>query len=551
MTFRFPVHAAAAAAVLFLAARAALPADQVNLYVEEMQELKNSYLAEKKAHDETRLQALRTILNEGKARYDAMFKEQKISGNINGMAVARTGITSFEGFSDQLQKTGDFAFQPKVRRELEEHLSQVKTRKDELDAARKAAVDALEGKFLDAFRERALKQGAAVADPAALKQLFTDLLGTQSPAGTQPGAGAGTGPEGAVPIVQDSGAASNFVTFARWYAEVRSIEILKISVAGVEESASFSGTSVMGAGYSVRYEAIRSISPPDAAVFRAMPVRGKGSADVLEWPSAKNRWTMTIRVRPGSAIPSEHALELQVGYTGAETVPVIRGAGQADEPREDALAAVVKMVKVKVTTQPAGAFVYVDGRREETNGAPVVTPCTVGIREGRRQVKLSLVGFADVTVNGFMPQDGGEITHLFQRDPRFTERRLQVSSRGKWRNSGIDVSPGEVVMIEVEGQWSCGSKGEMAGPDGYPNDQQFFHYYIRPDLAPRPYKKFNYGALLVRVGSADTVAAVTRDFKARIRSGGSLQFGINEEESAHGDNSGALTVTIRKGPAGD
>jgi hypothetical protein len=123
--------------------------------------------------------------------------------------------------------------------------------------------------------------------------------------------------------------------------------------------------------------------------------------------------------------------------------------------------------------------------------------------------------------------------------------------RGKWRNSGIDVSPGEVVMIEVEGHWSCGSKGELVGPDGYPNDQQFFHYYIRSDLAPRPYKKFNYGALLLRIGSADAVVAVSKDFKARIRSSGSLHFGINEEESAHGDNSGALTVTIRKGPAGD
>jgi hypothetical protein len=206
---------------------------------------------------------------------------------------------------------------------------------------------------------------------------------------------------------------------------------------------------------------------------------------------------------------------------------------------------------VKFITRPEGAHVYVDGARTEEQGKPVTTPCTVGVPEGRHEIKLRLLGSLDATIVNFVPEEGREYSHAFRNDPRFVERTFQVSARSGWRNSGVEVAPGDVLIVEAAGQWSCGNKGELVGPDGYPNDQQFFHYYIQPKLAPRDYTKFNYGALLLRIGTTDQVIAVPKNIRAGIRSSGAVQFGINEAESARGDNTGALTVTIRKGPAPD
>ena len=546
---RFPAFVA-----LSLFAGTAGAAQSVNLYLAEMQEIKNRCLPERTAHEETRRNAMGALLAEGKTRYETMLEREKQTGNITGMAVARTGITVFEGFSEQFQKRGDFAFPATVRRELEEHIAQLKTRKTELDAACKTAIDALDEKYLPLFKECVKAQGADLPD-AEVKKLFLDLMGTRAPAVSSPATGetpiaTASSSNEPPPVIVSSGSSSNWVPFARWFASVGSLEVLQVGVANVRESSSFRGTSMMGGTYEVRYEAIREISPSDGALFRALPLDGKRAPDVVEWPTARNKWTFSLRVRPVTRGSLRQGLELQVSYPGAETVPVIGDVVAVKQAQ--AAAAAVKKVKVRFVTQPPAAFVYVDGKREETNGVPALTPCVVSLVEGGHQVKLRKAGYLDATVANLAPEDGREFTHVFQKDPRFVERKVQVPARGKWRDAGLSVGPGDMVLIEVIGQWSCGNKGELVGPEGYsPSDAQFFHYYQKEELSPRSYPKINYGALIMKVGAATNVVAVTRDFKATIRTSGALQFDINESEYARNDNTSALSLAIRKGPAGE
>lgn len=91
--------------------------------------------------------------------------------------------------------------------------------------------------------------------------------------------------------------------------------------------------------------------------------------------------------------------------------------------------------------------------------------------------------------------------------------------------------------------------GEMVGPEGYPNNQQYFRYYTDQTKAPRQVAKHNYGALLMRLGPNGTPVSVGRSFKATIRGDGMLYFDINEATSARGDNKGALALRIVKGPS--
>jgi len=530
--------------VLGIGARAA----EVNLFTPEMQQLRNNYVAEKTAAAESRLGSLRSMISEGRVRYDQMLDRHKVTGNIPGLAVARTGISTFEDFLAQLDKTKDFTFPPRIRRELEEHFTELKQRKAEIDAAHLVAVRAMEDKHLLLLADLCRAQGADVSDPAGLKKLLADLAGAEAPGGAaEPGGGekpAGPG------IVGESGSSSNWVPFARWHATVNGIEILEVSVAGVREKGSFKGRSVMGKEFEVRYEPIREIAPVGAAQFMVRALPGKQAGEVIQWPSARNRWTMAVRLRPDRGIiPSEHGFELFAGYPGVERAPLVAGADpEASPPMTVSLADTT--VKVRFLTQPDGAAVYVNGARIDTRGGPALTPCEVDVPEGKHTVTLKKTGYEDVVLTDFAPAAGQEVARFLRKDPRFVEKALQVSARGKWRNSGIELQAGDIVSIEVEGLWSCGSKGEMVGPEGYPNSQQFYHYYIRPSQSPRQDDKASYGALLMRIGIDGRMAAITaRSFRAAIRTAGTLYFDINEAESARTDNVGALTLTVHKGPA--
>ena len=102
------------------------------------------------------------------------------------------------------------------------------------------------------------------------------------------------------------------------------------------------------------------------------------------------------------------------------------------------------------------------------------------------------------------------------------------------------------MILEPEGEWACGSKKELCGPEGYPNDNQFYHYYLSPEAGPRQVKGINYGALLVKVDTDGIPRAVGKRLSMTLKEEGTLFFDINESDNSRerADNVGSLDVHI-------
>jgi hypothetical protein len=556
--FRPLFRLSAAAALAAVAASAGLAAAApLNIFTPDLQQLKKDYLEEKGKVAAARHDALKALLDEGAAHYAKLHEQHKVTGNISGLAIALTGIRGFDEMKEQLEKTRDFKWPERIRREMETHFEGLKARKKGMDEKFTAAVKEVEDKWRAQFAERCKAQGADVSNAAKLQEWFTDLVGSEDrPAGATAGTGgaAAAASNAVSEEVSVQGVGSNWVPFARWYASIGSMEVIEVPVMNRRTEETNKTVGAEGAPVETRYFPIRELTPAAGYAFRVRGLRGKQSAVVVSWPTQRNKWRLSLRLRPGRDVPSQHAVELQVTFPGAEALPLIAGVSLPEDGAAPGIAGAaggpVTLVAVSVQTVPEGAMIAVDGLLMETNGVAHRTPCTVQIPAGRHDIALKKFGFKDAVFRNFMAEAGRGLAWNMQRDPKLVEKNFQVSARSRWRDSGISVSPGEVVMVDATGTWSCGSKGEPVGAEGYPNDSKFFHYYTDPRANPRQVPKFNYGALLMRVGPSGTIVGVTRDFKAQIKSAGTLYFDINEAEGpARNDNQGALNVHVLKGQA--
>lgn len=537
---------------LLLAGGTGARAARMNVFTPQMQQIRKDYTAETDKQATNRLEELTQLIGTNSARYDEMLENQKVSGNIKGMAVARTGIRVFKTFGEELGKDGDFKFPASVRRELVAHIDQVKTAKEEIETGHAAASKEIEEKYFGLFLERCRSQGADTSDPSKFRKLFRDLAGADAVAAT-PGTTESGSKTNVVPtVVGSSGDGSEWVPFARWYAEINGMEVFRIGVMDKKERKRVRGRTIFEREYETDYAPIRMLTPGDGFAFRIKRLPGKEAAEVMDWPRAGNGWKMTLRLRPAREVPSKHGLEFLVSFPGAGELPLVAGTLPEDEPATGAEPPPGPDVEIMIKTRPDGAHVYVDGKKVMgTNDSPRTTPCTVTMSQGKHEVRLAKLGFKDVVFKGFAASAGRAVAWPLRKDPRFKEKTFQVSAKGRWRSSGLRVSPGDIVVIEASGRWSCGSKGEMVGAKGYPNDRDYFAYYLDPRKHPRQVPKINYGALLMRVGPNGKVIGMKDRVAARVKTGGTLYFDINEAEGpARGDNKGAISLHIKSGPAG-
>lgn len=111
------------------------------------------------------------------------------------------------------------------------------------------------------------------------------------------------------------------------------------------------------------------------------------------------------------------------------------------------------------------------------------------------------------------------------------ERQVNVSATQPWSDTGIDVRPGQSIYIQASGQPRWG-KDRRDGPEGEDNS---------PFNASRPLPNRPGGALIGRIGN-DLFFIGADNGPFRMRSGGRLLLGINDEYLA--DNSGSFRVTV-------
>jgi len=438
---------------------------------------RRDYLREKEALAAVRERKLRALLAECLARAEKLLEEKRKSGNIAGTAAARTAVTLFTQCAERFEKEKTFELPAEARREISDIVEDCRKRQAEIESNYAVDIEALDFRYAEDTGE---ETPPAEIPPPPQPQ----------PAPGSDGA-AGPPPQPDTPQVMGSqGPGENWVTFARWEAEVYGLQVFHVKVLGrFKEGSTRVSDPIVGKQGVETYLPVRVI-PVAAApgcVFRVMSVPGMPSADPVRWPEHANRWSITLRVRPQGEVPSRHAVELQVSSPEAAGFKVVGADGALTEP---------------APAQP------------ETNAAPAeATP---------------------------PPESRGGPARAEQHD-------FRVPARPSWRGGGVRVRKGDEVEITAAGTWSCGSGGESVDANGYPRSVRFAAYYANPDRNRRQLPAANFGALLMRVGPAGgPVMAIGTRFAGTMAADGELQFDINEEDTteARGDNRGNLDVRI-------
>ena len=111
------------------------------------------------------------------------------------------------------------------------------------------------------------------------------------------------------------------------------------------------------------------------------------------------------------------------------------------------------------------------------------------------------------------------------------ERQVSVAATVPWTDTGIELRPGQTVYFEASGQVRWG-RDRRDGPEGEKNS---------PFNQARPLPNRPGAALIGRVGG-DVFFIGGERGPIRVRGGGRLQLGINDEFLD--DNSGSFRVTV-------
>jgi len=113
------------------------------------------------------------------------------------------------------------------------------------------------------------------------------------------------------------------------------------------------------------------------------------------------------------------------------------------------------------------------------------------------------------------------------------ERRVNVTAREPWTDTGIDVRAGQTVYFSASGEVRWGPN-RRDGAEGERNS---------PSNANRPLPDRPAASLIARIGDRDDVFFIGGDQGPfRVRSSGRLYLGINDD--VFGDNTGSLRVTV-------
>lgn len=119
------------------------------------------------------------------------------------------------------------------------------------------------------------------------------------------------------------------------------------------------------------------------------------------------------------------------------------------------------------------------------------------------------------------------------RPPGMRERVVSVSATSPWSNTGVSVRAGQTVFFEASGQVRWG-RNRRDGPQGENNS---------PFNPARPIPNRPAAALIGSVGEGNDIFFIGAERgPIRVRSGGPLLLGINDEGLQ--DNSGSFRVTI-------
>lgn len=132
----------------------------------------------------------------------------------------------------------------------------------------------------------------------------------------------------------------------------------------------------------------------------------------------------------------------------------------------------------------------------------------------------------------FDEERGGDRDGGAGRPRGLRERELDVSARTPWTDTGITVRAGQTIYFSAEGRVRWGSD-RRDGPAGESNS---------PRNPNRPIPSRPAAALIARIGDDAPFFVGDDEGAIRVRAGGRLFLGINDD--VFEDNTGAFRVTV-------
>ena len=511
---------------------------------------RNAYNSSLEALQGTRTSALVRLLQVNVENAEVMLKEKTRTRNVTGMAVANNAKSIFEGALTNLSATGVMRIPEKVRRELESGMEEFKTAAQKIEGEFNTARTTLQTNSFDRFKALALQAGFDMKGEAAgetLKHDFQSWLEGKfesvAGAAAESGEGEAKVTESAKPalpaILASSGEAAKWVTVAHWQGVVRGMDVITIPLTQMQvgTNASEKANPIAGVDSHFEYQALFNFPKKSAVPVRLKRVSGKEGAEVLEWPSAGNDFTLSLRL-VAPKYPSTHGFDLQVGVAEGGSVALFAGAAMegAEGKIEDA-----PPVFLAISTLPAGAAVMVDGALVKDS----VSPCRVSLTNGTHTIELMLPGYLPMSLSNESVTANRTVKWKFLPDPRVISKSCSLSADvNQWYPSGIIVQPNSLIAIKADGEWSCGAQGERCSAAGYPASVPTYKHYEDPAL--RQVAHANYGALLARIAKDGPVIVVGQGTRIKAEGKGMLYFDINEVpgKAARSDNAGELTLRI-------
>src|SRR5713226_1650362 len=122
---------------------------------------------------------------------------------------------------------------------------------------------------------------------------------------------------------------------------------------------------------------------------------------------------------------------------------------------------------------------------------------------------------------------------------RRISQEIQLTGEQLWSDTGIDVQPGEHIVVTASGKMRYADAKEDNGPEGIPRG-------FKDLLRILPFNGAGRGALMGRVGDADIaqpfLLGVHRDVVAPV--GGRLAIGINQTDDDTGDGTYKVHIEI-------
>lgn len=344
-----------------------------------------------------------------------MLKEKRKSQNTTGIAIATTASSIFTSALSNLNTTGTFEIPQKVRRELENTMTEFSSGRALIDSYTTKEQARIFKQFSDVFAAQCQKHSPALTSPEARVKMDERFLAMSKAAlaptaktavaGASPGTPApndsGTNtPAGAAlsPIMAESGESPTWIPVGKLTANIRNMEVLEIPLAGMRlgTNSIMKNSAMSDSTIEIIFVATATNFTHRGAHYRLMRIPKFNDVSIMDWPTDSNSYYLNLRTPSPEWIPFPIGFELHVS-----SLP--ESVNKPAQPPQ-------RKIALTVQSTPPRATIYIDGVRQPDT----VTPCTLQIPVGPHDFRLSLDGYLDLNVTNYNFTVNREIKWTFK-----------------------------------------------------------------------------------------------------------------------------------------